>query len=319
MGPDIAAPPPSGRPPWVSDSAVFRSPPNWPPAPAGWEPPAYWSPPPWWPAPPRGWRFWDERPPRAGGPGYGRGRWALDAAVREARTRTGAAWGWGVALWPIAALAGVMLLGGLLVIPLGEGAAAAGVATAVFYGVLLGVALAVGRPVAALCGGWAAAFGLGRPRWLDVPIGIAASAAEFLARILAAIVLIALIPALRDADASNLDVEGLSGAELAVTAVVVVAVAPVVEEIIFRGLILRTAMTQMSFWPAALASSGVFALFHAPAVESIAGAAVLVSSIFVFSLGQCLLVRWRGSLAPAMVAHAAGNGVALTLGILLAG
>jgi membrane protease YdiL (CAAX protease family) len=308
----------SGRPPWVSGSAVFRAPPGWPVPPPGWEPPPYWLPPPWWPPAPPGWGFWEEPPPLLGEPAYGRRGWALDEAVRAGRMRAGGAWGWGVALWPVAALAAVMVFGGLILLPFGDGVPAAMAGTALFYGVLVGVCVHVGRPVAARAGGWPAAFGLGRPRWLDAPIGAAVACAEFLARIIAAIVLVAAFPALQDADASNLDIEGLSGAELAMTAVVVVVAAPIVEEILFRGLILRTAMTRMRFWPAALASSAVFAVFHAPAVGSLAGASVLVASIFVFSLGQCLLVRWQGRLAPAMVSHGVANGIALMLAVSLA-
>jgi membrane protease YdiL (CAAX protease family) len=37
---------------------VWRSPPNWPPAPPGWTPPVGWRPPPEWPPPPPGWAFW---------------------------------------------------------------------------------------------------------------------------------------------------------------------------------------------------------------------------------------------------------------------
>ncbi|MCW2603441.1 MAG: Conserved rane protein of unknown function [Pseudonocardiales bacterium] len=311
-------PQPSARPPWVDAAAVFRAPPNWPAPPVGWEPPAFWAPPPWFPPPPPRWQFWDRPPPALGEASYGRRGWALDDAVRDARARTGAAWGWRVAVWPVVALAAVILLGGLVVLPLGDGAVAAAAATVLFYAVLVGVAVVVGRPIAALAGGWVPAFGLGPPRWIDAPIGAAAAAVQFGARILVAILLVALIPALRNADASNLDIKGLSGLELALTAVVVVIVAPVVEEILFRGLILRTAMTRMGFWPAALGSSTVFALFHAPAVDSVGGAAVLVSSIFVFSVGQCLLVRWQGRLAPAMASHGVANGVALLLAVLIA-
>ena len=37
---------------------VFDSPPGWPVAPAGWQPPPSWQPDPYWPAAPAGWEFW---------------------------------------------------------------------------------------------------------------------------------------------------------------------------------------------------------------------------------------------------------------------
>jgi membrane protease YdiL (CAAX protease family) len=46
---------------------VWRSPPGWPEAPAGWLPPPGWRPPPDWPPPPAGWQFWvqEEQQPKA--------------------------------------------------------------------------------------------------------------------------------------------------------------------------------------------------------------------------------------------------------------
>lgn len=42
----------------------FNPPPNWPPAPPGWEPPPGWRPPPSWGSVPNGWQLWvDDRSP----------------------------------------------------------------------------------------------------------------------------------------------------------------------------------------------------------------------------------------------------------------
>lgn len=40
---------------------VWVAPPNWPPAPAGWEPPPGWRPDPAWGPAPQGWQFWQDR------------------------------------------------------------------------------------------------------------------------------------------------------------------------------------------------------------------------------------------------------------------
>lgn len=298
----------------MTAAGTFRPPPGWPLPPPGWSPPPGWAPDPRWPLPPPGWQWFDPQPPT---------RWALDLAVREAKRRAGPAWTQGVAWWPVLGLLVVLLASGVIAAlwtpPDPWDVVWGGVLSGGFYVALLVLGMRIGGRVARAAGGWGAAFGAMRPRWLDVPLGFAGAAAEFAARIVVAIVLVLALPFLRDADASNLDVDGLSGAELAVTAVLVVLVAPPVEEFLFRGLMLRTLMTRMTFWPAALVSSVVFSIFHAPAVDSWSGALVLVASIFVFAIGQCLLVRWRATLGPAVVAHAVGNGVAFALAVLIAG
>jgi membrane protease YdiL (CAAX protease family) len=262
---------------------------------------------------PPGWRFYEQ----SSRPAF----WSLDDAVRNTQAQAGDAWSWGVAIWPVVALAFVLVLDHAaadLWSPSGiPGLIAAAAVSLGFYGALLAAGVAAGRRVAAAGGGWSPAFGISRLRWLDLAIGAGASIAEYIARIAAALILVLALPSLRNAHASNLDVTGLSVPALVLTGVLVVFIAPPVEEFIFRGLILRTLMTRMSFWPAAVLSSIVFALFHAPAVNTLDGAVVLVSSIFVFALCQCLLVRWSSRLAPAMVAHGVGNGIAFALALAI--
>jgi membrane protease YdiL (CAAX protease family) len=291
----------------------FRSPPGWPAPPPGWVPPPGWAPNPAWPAAPAGWQFYEAAPQRP--------FWALDDAVRATHDVAGEQWGWRVATWPIIALVIVLVLDHVAAhfwSPSGfAGLIAAAVLSFGFYGVLIVAGIESARHVAAHGGGWSAAFGISKPRWLDLAVGAGASIAEYIARIVAALILVLALPSLRNAHASNLDVTGLSVPALVLTGILVVFVAPPVEEFIFRALILRTLMTRMSFWPAAMLSSVVFALFHAPAVDTVDGAVVLVSSIFVFALGQCLLVRWSSRLAPAMVAHGVGNAIAFALALAI--
>jgi len=83
------------------------------------------------------------------------------------------------------------------------------------------------------------------------------------------------------------------------------------EEIAFRGLMLRAMMRRLGYWPAAGLSSLVFALLHAPAVPDLQSAIVLVLVIYVFGLLQCQLVRRRVRLAPAAGVHASINLVTL--------
>jgi membrane protease YdiL (CAAX protease family) len=101
----------------------------------------------------------------------------------------------------------------------------------------------------------------------------------------------------------------------AILAVVVVAVllAPLAEELVFRGVLLRALGRRFSAGPAALVSAAAFALAHlALDFQS----AVAVPALFVVGLVLALVVQRRGRLAPAVAAHMGFNLVGV-LGLLL--
>jgi membrane protease YdiL (CAAX protease family) len=88
-----------------------------------------------------------------------------------------------------------------------------------------------------------------------------------------------------------------------------VLIAPICEEIFFRGFLFGGLLHRMSFWPAALLSAFLFGLAHG----DIGSFAVL----FVFGV-VLAFVRWRtGSIWPGIVIHAANNATA-GLAIILA-
>jgi membrane protease YdiL (CAAX protease family) len=86
-----------------------------------------------------------------------------------------------------------------------------------------------------------------------------------------------------------------------------VVVAPVMEEVAFRGVLLRGLMRRMTFWPSALASSAVFAALHLAGVTSVAAIPTVLFTVLAFGLLQCLLVRHTGRLGPAMAVHGTLN------------
>lgn len=81
-----------------------------------------------------------------------------------------------------------------------------------------------------------------------------------------------------------------------------VLVAPLSEEVFFRGFLFGGLLHRMRFWPAALLSAFLFALAHGDV-----GSFVV---LFVFGL-VLALVRWRvGSIWPGIAIHAANNATA---------
>ena len=93
--------------------------------------------------------------------------------------------------------------------------------------------------------------------------------------------------------------------------------APIVEEIMFRGVLFSHLRGAMRAWHAsvgivlaALISSVIFAAIHPQGL-------IFIPPLAGLGIGFCLCREWSGSLVPAMVAHAVSNGLVLSLSLLL--
>ena len=95
---------------------------------------------------------------------------------------------------------------------------------------------------------------------------------------------------------------------IAVTAVVLIAVlAPISEELFFRGFVFSGLRSRMSLWPAAVISGLVFGLVHAPTgITTVVPLAVLGAVL-------AWLYDRTGSLWPPVIAHAFNNALALAI------
>ena len=88
--------------------------------------------------------------------------------------------------------------------------------------------------------------------------------------------------------------------------VIVVLLAPLAEEIYFRGIMLRLLARRMGFIAAAMASAAIFSLSHGHLIQS-ADAAGFILTAIIFLLGIVLALLARGSLRAPFVMHAAYN------------
>jgi membrane protease YdiL (CAAX protease family) len=156
--------------------------------------------------------------------------------------------------------------------------------------------------------GWSRALGWDRPRWKDTLVALGWLVLQKVTLILVVFLFSAISRGLTVKAASNtaglLHVRGWS---LAIYFVAAVFVAPVAEETIFRGILLRAGMRRWGFVRAAFASSLIFGLLHSYEAHSIGGAIELATLTAVFGFGQCLLVRATGRLFPAILVHAGSN------------
>jgi membrane protease YdiL (CAAX protease family) len=95
---------------------------------------------------------------------------------------------------------------------------------------------------------------------------------------------------------------------IAVAAVLmIVLLAPVAEELFFRGFLFAGLRTRWSLWPAAITSGLIFGLVHAPT------GITTVVPLATLGFALCWLYDRTGSLWPCVIAHMINNGLALAL------
>lgn len=190
---------------------------------------------------------------------------------------------------------------------------------AVGEAVFAAVIFAVARPLARRAGGWLSAFGLASPahgqgrtiwKWVGIQFGI---------RIGLGLLLVAAIPELRGRHLGNLNGVGdLHVAGALALLVGAVGIAPVAEELAFRGVMLRALMRRFRFWPSAILCSVLFGVMHAGTVDSWTAAAFTLPTLAIFGLLQCVLVRRFGDISAAIGVHATMNLIAAGLFLLTA-
>jgi CAAX protease family protein len=250
-------------------------------------------------------------------------RTVLDEQARAALERDPQSWGPATWLGPLLSLAAIVVLGNV-VVPLvaphhGGGRVVVGVAATVGGELLLlGALLLFGRAVAHRAGGWRAAFGFDRVRWHDWLPWITGFGIIFGCRTAVVVVAAGLTHGRAVAEANNLSVGRPTVVSVVVLALTVVVLAPVTEELMFRGLLLRSFLRRTSFWPAALLSTLLFALFHVYEVDTVLGAVTLALSVGALGLGNCFLVRVTGRLTPGIMVHGTYNALSLGAALLLA-
>jgi membrane protease YdiL (CAAX protease family) len=234
----------------------------------------------------------------------------LDAEVDATRDVPGR-WGWfGLAqvLLPFATLLVIFLV--VVAADLPKGDTAAAVWTLVAELSAGAVVWRVGRGFAARYGGWRAAFGFDLPRRTDIGTVVGWTLLQLGARI-------ALIVALPDSwsghGGNTEGVSDLSPVGLLAIGAASVLVAPPLEELGFRGVVLRGLMRRTTFWPAAAGSAVLFGVLHSLGASSLAAVPLLVLATALFGLLQCVLVRRTGRLGPAIGVHAATNLLVLVL------
>lgn len=242
----------------------------------------------------------------------------LDAAVYEMRVDDDAGWGLRPVLLPIGAFLAVICTAPIIAAVVDpkthDARLAFGIIASFGAEAIVGlVAWLAGRDIAARYGGWGRAFGWRRPRWIDLGLGAAAFFAVLIGEIVVGATANGLSHGHASHEAQNLQVHTASAPVVAVLVALLVICAPLTEELVFRGLLLRTFMRRLTFWPAALLSTLIFALFHTYEVDTVSGAVTLALTVACLGIANCLLNRYTDRLAAGIGVHAACNLLALVL------
>lgn len=237
----------------------------------------------------------------------------LDERVAQLAAEPGRTWGLADAVAAVLTVPAVVVLSLLALAALPEVPDAA--ATAVATVLLAGLTVLVVRRPARQSGGAERALGLDLPEWTDTGQVVLWSLLLLVAQGLSIALLVALVPRLRGVPVDNASfLREEPPLALIVIALAAVLLAPVIEEVLFRGVVLQGLMPRLGFWPAALLSSLGFGLFHATGtgVEAVP----IVVATGVFGLGLCLLARRTGRLGPGIGVHALRNAVAIGVVVL---
>ena len=159
-------------------------------------------------------------------------------------------------------------------------------------------------------------------RWADVGVGVGMGLACFLAGRILLIGLVVLlerlgldVPAVQD----SFRVIAQDRATAPALVVTAVLLAPVSEEFLFRGVLFQGVRARTGFWPAALASAGMFTLAHVGDGGGPVADLVIIAGILPLGVPFAAIMQWRGTVLASAVAHAVYNAGGVALLILTSG
>jgi membrane protease YdiL (CAAX protease family) len=179
-------------------------------------------------------------------------------------------------------------------------------------GQVLGLALAVAYLVGRRRLTWRL-LGPVRPGWLQVALGLGVGVVGTIGAYTINAILVTLVGA-EDPVEQEILQEVLVGGRATILAILVaVVMAPLVEEVLFRGLLFQSMRRRVGLWPAALLSTAVFAVVH---VEIIFSQPVALAGLFALGTFLAWAFHRTGSLVVPIIGHAVFNGISLLLAVV---
>lgn len=158
---------------------------------------------------------------------------------------------------------------------------------------------------------FAEAYGL-TWKWSDIGVGTAASIAARIAATVLILPIVALDPDLNGSNVPTRSVVEGRAALLVLLTIVAVVIAPVVEELFFRGVLQRSLEVALRPWIGVAVASIAFGLAHIDPARGRANVAVVLATTSGGAVFGALY-RVLHRLPPGMVAHAMFNAVAIAV------
>lgn len=149
--------------------------------------------------------------------------------------------------------------------------------------------------------------------WLALGFGLVAGIATLFAAYGINILLTLLVGVEDPVEQQLLQDAMAGGVTLLLAAFIAVIVAPIVEEIVFRGILFRALGDRVGVWLGALISSAIFALIH---IEVVVSQPVALGGLFAVGMVLALAYHWTGNLLVPVLGHAVFN--AASIGLALA-
>lgn len=234
----------------------------------------------------------------------------MTMATPEAQT----GWRWWIAwsLWFVVCFIGSAVIGAIglsalgalgLKFPVSTTLMLLGASTAIY---LLMLALVISIPYAKKMVSWVSLGFTRLLNWSDIGLALAGYIVYFVAVLGATFVITKLIPGFSANQSQDLGFTTLYGVERLLGFVVLVVVAPIVEETIFRGFLYgKLRESRMPMWPAILTVSALFGLAHGQWNVGI--------GTFILSIVLCYLREATGSVWAGILVHMINNAIAFTL------
>jgi membrane protease YdiL (CAAX protease family) len=144
--------------------------------------------------------------------------------------------------------------------------------------------------------------------WRSVALGLVLSVPAWIGAQLIGLVVVRLLELVNMRPDVGVAEEALARADPAILVVALVVVAPIAEEVFFRGVAYNAWLREYGPTRALVGSAVLFGFIH--------GSAFLFLPIVALGLVLALLYRHTGSLPAAMALHAGFNGITVTLGLL---
>jgi membrane protease YdiL (CAAX protease family) len=153
---------------------------------------------------------------------------------------------------------------------------------------------------------WSTLFGC-RVLARDLGIGAAAAVAVYGLQAVINIVIVSRLGAIPDDSVWKQLGSRLDPAAFGVVALLAVVTAPIIEEVVFRAMLLRSLAARLGVADRIAVASVIFGVGHLSASVSWQTNLMMLVLTGVFGAAMCLLARATGRLGPGLVAHTLTN------------